>query len=687
MDKQRMLRRAEVGWLTRSLLVRRSKGQAIVILALALGVLLTLAGLVYDLGMMRLQGAKMQRAADAASLAGVIFMPENFAPGRPQGNATDISRDTALRNGYRNMNACSPINHPRDLTCVIPEQMPVNVRLKVSVYAPYTSTFMGLIGFRDLQIRRESIAEYNQPILMGSPEAYIGIGKGLKPNGFTVNVPSIPVPGGANDTSGGAPERIEYPTTRPQNFWISLHWAGTDKSYGDPFVVKYNCRSNGGLCNDPPNDQPNLPPTSYQVDYDNGQVGAGYNFAIDVATSNGGQLRIFDAGFAVNPSPNAVSWRSVPTLTNRIQYDTNKGTTWCQSNSPFLGDNVAVSPGLGQENGAGNLTPIPVQVTVLPTTTETIYVPRCRPGADPGKWELGVRQLTTTFELYYPDGTPYYFADDVPVINSRWDVGPVQYRETTATTVPASDYNRYDDPDDEPYHNKWVNYNTRTTNPTSRAGYQPYAGAVAGGALGQYNGYTKWRLNVNTNRNLAYENGKRVDVPGQNNMSMVLAGAIDQGAKIAAFQRLPVYVTLPAGESQIYLAEVPATAKKKVMDVRLFDPGDVAANTCTIQLLHPPDSTHTNPYVQDNLTVVVSPQPDRGNEQPTVIGPTDNYLAKNGANQYGENRWIDMIYRLPVDYEGGYWRVSYQVDGQATDRTTWMVTLRGNPVHLVLDEN
>ena len=695
MDKRRMnLSRVEAGWLTRNLLVRREKGQAIVILALALGVLLTIAGLVYDVGMMRLQGAKMQRAADAASLAGVVFMPDNFFAGTNfGGNATELSLDTSQRNGFTNASGCSATNQPLDKVCVIPIKVSIDVQLKVRVTAPYTTTFMGLIGFKKIKVSREAIAEYSSPIQMGAPEAFLGTGKGQVPLGMIVP----PLPGYIGDTSnptftGGDPERIEgnyRSTIRTQNFWLSLHWAGTDKAYGDPFVVKYNCNNNGGLCNNIGNDgATGVDPSLYQEDYDNNQPNTGYNFGIYMPPGSAAQLRVFDAAFAANPptynvnNPNAYDNAS-PTGANPPS-DPVK-STWCASNSFFTGDNIAASSGLNQIDPLGSMS---IQVTATPATLVAKNVANCRGTTASTNANVngnytsrsGAQQLNTYYKLYPPDSTPYYYGDDAVLAGSQWTVPAVPYTSTISGTN-WNDYNRIFDPVSNLYHLKWVDYNT-----TGSVGSPIHPGGPAGGNLTN-NGFAQWRLNLNTDRTAAYANGgRRVDVPGQNNFSLLLDGAGAAGVRVFALQRLPVYITLPSGRSDLYMANVPADAARKVMDVRLFDPGDVGAGNCTIQLLHPPDATHPTNYVQTGLNIVQGVQSDRNRagESPVVLNNTDNYPAKVGTNQNGQNRWIDMVYRLEPTYTGGYWQVRYMVDTQATDRTTWLITLRGNPVHLVL---
>ena len=66
----------------------------------------------------------------------------------------------------------------------------------------------------------------------------------------------------------------------------------------------------------------------------------------------------------------------------------------------------------------------------------------------------------------------------------------------------------------------------------------------------------------------------------------------------------------------------------------------------------------------------------------------------SGSAQYN-NSWVTLTVSLPKTYTaplppgepagtlGGWWKIKYIFDNQTTDSTTWQVSIRGNPVHLV----
>src|SRR5690348_16642399 len=81
-----------------------SRGQSIIIFALTLTVLLGFAGLAIDVARIYDLYARMQRAAEAGVLAGVLYMPNNYNTGLPSpgDGFTAISRASqeTVKNGF-----------------------------------------------------------------------------------------------------------------------------------------------------------------------------------------------------------------------------------------------------------------------------------------------------------------------------------------------------------------------------------------------------------------------------------------------------------------------------------------------------------------------------------------------------------------------------------------------------------
>src|SRR2546421_12731197 len=84
---------------------RRQTGQAVVIIAFMLVVLIGLIGLAVDGGIGYYYNNLAERAAGAAALSGVVFMPGQFTPSQaiPSGtgnDATDRALIEARKNGF-----------------------------------------------------------------------------------------------------------------------------------------------------------------------------------------------------------------------------------------------------------------------------------------------------------------------------------------------------------------------------------------------------------------------------------------------------------------------------------------------------------------------------------------------------------------------------------------------------------
>ena len=138
----------------------RARGQMLVLFVLSIFVLTGITALVVDVSWYWANTLKVQRAADAAALAGVVWLP-----GAP-GSAYSTARATATENGYTDGTGgvtVYPIKDPAN-----------NRRLWVTVTAPVRTYFMRIFGINSITASRMSKAEYVLPVPMGSPENYYG---------------------------------------------------------------------------------------------------------------------------------------------------------------------------------------------------------------------------------------------------------------------------------------------------------------------------------------------------------------------------------------------------------------------------------------------------------------------------------------------------------------------------------
>src|SRR6267143_3640925 len=111
---------------------RDERGQAFIMFAIMLMMLLGFIGIVIDVGWYEVNLVRVQRAADAAALAGVVYLP-----GQPA-NATTAARNEATKNGYTNLAGGVIVTATQD---------PINDRIMLtSVTAPVQTFFARIFG-------------------------------------------------------------------------------------------------------------------------------------------------------------------------------------------------------------------------------------------------------------------------------------------------------------------------------------------------------------------------------------------------------------------------------------------------------------------------------------------------------------------------------------------------------------
>jgi Flp pilus assembly protein TadG len=111
-----------------------------------------------DMGSWFGEATRLQRTADAASLAGVPFMPtfDSNVAGNP--GAKQIAIETAKKNGYTNVTVS-----PKGAN-----------RIQVSINTTAPSFFAKAIGYNTQSLTRSATAEFLNTIRMGSPNQYSG---------------------------------------------------------------------------------------------------------------------------------------------------------------------------------------------------------------------------------------------------------------------------------------------------------------------------------------------------------------------------------------------------------------------------------------------------------------------------------------------------------------------------------
>jgi hypothetical protein len=157
--------------------LRSQLGQGIVIVALAGTLLIAGLGLGVDMVVGYFYSVATERAAAAAALSGVVFMPDQFNPSDavPPGSrndATDRALDEARRNGF------DPADTVNGVVVTPSRVLGHPNRLQVAVERTAPVFFMEAFGFRPYRVTQTAIAAYLPPVSLGEPGSQLGASLG-----------------------------------------------------------------------------------------------------------------------------------------------------------------------------------------------------------------------------------------------------------------------------------------------------------------------------------------------------------------------------------------------------------------------------------------------------------------------------------------------------------------------------
>lgn len=224
----------------------RERGVVLAFLALVLFALIAFAGLAVDVGNWWWTAQKVQKAADAAAMAGVTYLPEDFP------TAQNVAKDVAGRNGYK-------AGARTTITSQIDDRP---TELRVTIETEVDNFFTGILGFKTTKIKRTAVADYAGAVPMGSPASYIG-----------------------ND-----PELGKTEPARLQKLWINIAGRAATKISGDRYTAG-SCDSSVFGCSSGNNE--------YLFDRA-GTSNEGYRFTVSVDSVQAGkdlEIQIYDPAF------------------------------------------------------------------------------------------------------------------------------------------------------------------------------------------------------------------------------------------------------------------------------------------------------------------------------------------------------------------------------------------------------
>ena len=706
---------------------RAQRGQVAVIFAGAIVLFALLCAAVIDMSWYWTNNLRIQRAADAAALAGVVHLPGNVPA------AYAAARAEATKNGYTS---------GVDGFTVTPLQDPSNSRrLKVSIVGPVGTYFARVAGFTSFPARRDAKADFVLPVPMGSPENYYGVGfyegrvqdDDLVPGNTDWNAAAQSVSGGqwsnpdraftnnnsytTEDANGHAQQWTNFgvqtelpndPTLVIDGIEVRLQDARLTGSGASTACVLQVALSWDAGSSWTAN-VPSAPLTTSDTDP---VVGSNSDLSMWTPHTTWTRSEFANGTFRVRLTwqdgiSGCASTRNVQLdqLEVKVQYHT-VVTTWVDQtlavNDPSSGAVLAsqgfwgavFTSGGWRENGdmyapsfIGNGTGAPSgsasptydpdgydYVLELPggNGEVRIFDPifcATGPNAYGGSYGAGDHwtsptansnqpsftggPVAVTYRLYNMNGSPLDESDDILVGTLAYDPGSRTLGDLSGAFGTPQNNNDPDRQDcsSDPAHNAWVTVDDNLASGT-------------------------YRLNVNTSIDAG-----NAATGAENLFSLwVKSGG---NARVYGAGRMAAYTNLDGGLQAFYFAQIEDVHAGKTMVIELFDPGEVSGNG--FLRIQSPDGDSYD-YVNFDWSS------DDGRSGTNV---SSIQTSIGGAAQFN-NRLVTIEVPLPTTYgsaglnppgdatdEPGWWRIEYDVSG-GNDTTTWQVSIRGNPVHLVL---
>lgn len=178
--------------------VRDERGIAAFWAAMCIMLLLAFGALAVDLGYGYVTAQRAQDAADAAALAGTIFLPTD--PQAAQQRAAQLAADNGFDPNDKNVSVtATPVPGQ-------PTQLAVTLTKRIPVF------FGGVVGVDHMTVTKQATADYDQPVQMGSPWNSFG------------NQPDC------NGCTSGDPT---------PDFWANVEGPDTSKTNGNAFQAGY----------------------------------------------------------------------------------------------------------------------------------------------------------------------------------------------------------------------------------------------------------------------------------------------------------------------------------------------------------------------------------------------------------------------------------------------------------------
>lgn len=726
---------------------RRELGQVLPIFVIMAVVLIGGAALLSDVAWWWTVEQRMQRAADAAALAGAVYLPGN------QTAAYDAAWAEAKKNGFDDTSPDVIVTPSRDLTD--PRKLIVDIDGAADTHFAKVFCWDGGPCLDEVDVSVTGAAVFVLPVPMGSPQNYYGVGYLID---ATTTTTTTPVDGDTgwnqlNSYLSGQWYRPDRAATLDSRYttevtngdrqvWYDFRLAqeipddpttvieGIEVELGRTRVTgsgspSTDCRvtaeiswdrNNPSAWSDPLQSDP-IPTTSYVTRV----IGSSSNIA---AWGGHAWTRddLADANFAV-----ALTW--------------NDGTAGCHVNRSVRVDQlrVRVTYRYDQVTITTTIGPEPV---VSPAGD--VLAPQNFWGALQSKGAPNIQgdaymtyydtRTSVTNDQYLPESY-YHYAVEFPPGSSGGEVwlfdpgfcdvtpsrGTGEYWTTSSANgylprQPISTLYRLYDMNDTPYYfgddtlvassddtfggltladhtlntASWAQSMTdcRTTTNWHNQWWQLASGLQGG---------TTYRLHTHSDDPIR----NQLNSTGLNTFA-IWSTASGGTPRVYGLGAMEAYVRLPGGtSSEFYLAQIEAEHAGKTMVISLWDPGDTYPLEAVLQILQPGATDYEVTTFDYSARRVSGAASNCAGNTGSDVNSVMTRSGGTGGTSFYNGCWLDIEIPLPNTYsaphpssdtvtsEGGWWKIRYNMSGStskfSTDLTTWQVELRGSPVHLVVD--
>ncbi|MGY6500359.1 MAG: Tad domain-containing protein [Acidimicrobiales bacterium] len=315
-----------------------------------------------------------------------------------------------------------------------------------------------------------------------------------------------------------------------------------------------------------------------------------------------------------------------------------------------------------------------------PVTIEVFDAAHCPAGNPPpaGYYDsprLGNSLFTTTFRVLGPAPNPY----EGPQL-ARRDVGG-----SAALTNNTGDCAQVTGPNSGGWRNGWRALHTFTPVPGQVYGIQVYSNSPSNNNRGNLNNFS-----LRARAGGSFQACSADEYEADPTLRQAATGISPVNCpNLFAMEHLSIFANSASSTAQFYLASIGPEHSNKTLVIDLFDPGEGGSE---LRLVNPLGQYVTfRRSVEPRYPSEVAPAGGWGpvTESVTDISATGPQPGEGRISAFRFNdRQLRLEYDLPdiaAAYGGAtWWKIEYRFGtGTVTDRTTWSVSVRGDPVRLV----